>query len=117
MPAPKGHKGYGHRPKGSRNKKTLLAVEAVKLLVDKNADKMLGWLDLIAKDNPLAAFNCYMSVLEYSLPKLARTEITGKDGERFTVNVAGLESVPMRNVIDAEFKAVEPVAIEDKTNG
>ena len=41
----------------------------------------MEWLEQIAvKDGPKAAFTCMMDVMEYHVPKLARTEITGKDG-------------------------------------
>lgn len=51
----------------------------------------------------MAAFNCYMSVVEYAIPKLQRQEITGKDGERLQINVvAGFD----RPMIEAEFKEV-----------
>lgn len=39
------------------------------------------WLDRFdAKDGPLAAFRCFAEVLEYHVPKLARTELTGARG-------------------------------------
>jgi hypothetical protein len=34
----------------------------------------------VAKDNPAKAFELFQSVVEYHIPKLARTEMTGKDG-------------------------------------
>ncbi|MGB9153119.1 MAG: DUF5681 domain-containing protein [Alphaproteobacteria bacterium] len=75
------------RPKGTPNRSTKLAREAIAQFVDGNADRLAGWLDKIAEDSPLAAFNCFMSVCEFHVPKLARQEITGKDGERMQINV------------------------------
>lgn len=50
--------------------------------MDGNADRLQGWLDEIhAEKGAQAAFDCFTSLLEYHVPKLARSEITGKDGE------------------------------------
>lgn len=79
----KGTPGPG-RGKGNPNKATILAREAVAKLVDNNAHRLEGWLDEIAADpkhGPIAAWKCMMDVIEYHIPKLARTELTGKDGE------------------------------------
>ena len=37
------------------------------------------------QDGPKAAFQCYTTLLDYALPKLARIEHTGKDGEEMTL--------------------------------
>ena len=43
--------------------------------------RLQGWLDEIARDEGAkVAFNCFMDVVEYHVPKLQRTELTGKDG-------------------------------------
>ena len=69
------------RPKGLPNKTTVAAREAIARFVDGNADRLQGWLDEIAKDQgPAAAFKCFADLLEYHVPKLARTEVTGADG-------------------------------------
>lgn len=76
------------RPKGTLNKSTVLAREAIGRLVDGNASRLNGWLDQIAEDEgPQAAWRCFMDVLEYHVPKLARIEHTGKDGEALTVKL------------------------------
>ena len=70
------------RPKGLPNKSTAAAREAIATFVDGNADKLQGWLDAIAKEKgPEAAFKCFIDLLEYHVPKLARTELTAKDGK------------------------------------
>jgi hypothetical protein len=72
-------KGAG-RPAGSPNKSTALAREAIAKFVDGNADKLQQWLDEIAmneKLGPKVAFDCFMQVAEYHVPKLARTEHAG----------------------------------------
>lgn len=68
------------RPKGTANKATTNAREAIAQFVDGNAHRLVEWLDRIALDSPKDAFNCFQSVVEYHIPKLARTEHTGKDG-------------------------------------
>ena len=67
------------RPKGIPNKTTSLAREAIAAFVDGNADRLNGWLDEIyERDGPKEAFGCVSSLLEYHLPKLARTENTNE---------------------------------------
>jgi hypothetical protein len=45
--------------------------------VDNNAGRLEEWLDRVAKDNPAKAFELFQSVVEYHIPKLARTELAG----------------------------------------
>lgn len=79
----------GGRPKGVPNKTTILAREAIARFVDGNAHRLEGWLDEIARDEGAkAAFNCFMDVVEYHVPKLQRTELTGKDGGAIEVKAA-----------------------------
>ena len=70
------------RPKGVPNKSTALAREAIARFVDGNSHKLQEWLDEIAineKLGPKVAFDCFMQVAEYHVPKLARTEHTGDE--------------------------------------
>ena len=62
------------------SKSTVAAREAIGMFVDGNAHRLTEWLDLVAQDNPAKAFEMFQSVVEYHVPKLARTEVTGKDG-------------------------------------
>lgn len=76
-----GYKG-GSR-KGVPNKTTQTAREAIARFVDKNAPRLEGWLQQIADDpkhGPTVAFKCVQEILEYHVPKLARTELTGMNG-------------------------------------
>lgn len=79
----------GGRVAGTANKATAEARQAIALFVDKNASKLDAWLTAVAegdpehdvKPNPAKAFELFQSVVEYHVPKLARTEHTGKDGD------------------------------------
>jgi hypothetical protein len=68
------------RPAGSQNKATAQAREAIAMFVEGNVDRLNGWLDDIAAENPKDAFDRFMSVVEYHIPKLARTEHQPLDG-------------------------------------
>jgi len=78
----KGEKRAGQgRPKGCVNKATSNAREAIARFVDGNCDRLNGWLDEIyQQDGPKAAFQCVTDLIEYHVPKLARTEHTGPEG-------------------------------------
>ena len=83
----KSRKKAGGRVAGTPNKTTQQAREAIALFVDGNAHRLAKWLDEVAngipeadiKPNPAKAFELFQSVVEYHVPKLARTEITGAD--------------------------------------
>lgn len=83
----KGQKPGPGRPKGLPNKATLQAREAIAMFVDGNAHRLSGWLDEIARENPKQAFDSFMAVVEYHVPKLARVELGNKEGETFRVGL------------------------------
>lgn len=86
--------GAGRKP-GVPNKATADARQAIACFVDSNAHRLQQWLDHIAngvpvldeagvpvpgkfavKPDPVRAFELFQSVIEYHVPKLARTEMT-----------------------------------------
>lgn len=77
------------RPKGVPNKATTAAREAISLFVEGNVDRLSGWLDEIALKDPKQAFDCFMSVVEYHIPKLQRTDVQAldKDGNPSDLNL------------------------------
>ena len=80
------------RPVGVPNRSTALAREAIAKLVEDNAPKMQAWLTSIEKEHgPLVAWKCVQDVMEYHLPKLARTEVTGEGGGPIVLNVTARE--------------------------
>ena len=82
------------RPKGKPNKNTQEIKDAFKHLIEDNLDNMTSWLANIAKENPAKAIDLVLRMSEFYLPKLARTEVTGADGDdlfkdlTFTFNTA-----------------------------
>jgi len=79
------------RPAGVPNKSTSMAREAIAKFVEGNAHQMQEWLEQVAEGvkneqdkyivlpNPEKAFGMLQSVMEYHLPKLARTEHSGDE--------------------------------------
>ena len=87
-----GKKTGGGSRKGVPNRSTALAREAIATFVDNNADRLQGWLDQIAADKgPEAAFRCFTDLVEYHVPKLARTEVTGQDQGPVKIEVSWRE--------------------------
>lgn len=78
---PKGLPKTGGKAKGTPNKATTQAREAISAFVESNIDRLNSWLDRIAEDSPKDAFTCFMSVVEYHVPKLQRQEVSGLNGE------------------------------------
>ena len=89
-------KKTGGRAQGTPNKATNEARQAIASFVDGNAHRLTEWLDRVAEGvvvedpetgeekyivapNPAKAFDMFQSVVEYHIPKLARTEVTGND--------------------------------------
>lgn len=85
---------YGGRTKGTPNKATMAAREAIADFVDGNAHRLTGWLDAVAngvkrtdpetgeeeylvQPNPAKAFDLFQSVVEYHVPKLGRMVVEG----------------------------------------
>jgi len=69
------------RPSGVPNKATMNARQAIAAFVDGNAHLLQELLDEIRKEQGAkAAWDCMMDVIEYHVPKLQRTELTGADG-------------------------------------
>ena len=102
MAAPKGTRppnaGKG-RPKGAPNKLTTDVREAIKMLAENNITKLDLWLTRVSKRTPAKAADILLRTLEYHIPKLGRSEITGKNGEPVEVrsNALGLDLIPGEN--------------------
>lgn len=92
------------RVKGVPNNSTKDTRAAIALIAEEKAPQFKRWLERTAngirepkkkgeksgwlvKPDPGRAAQIYLSAIEYHIPKLARTEITGKDGKPVTVQV------------------------------
>lgn len=88
----------GGRQAGTPNRSTTDSRLAFAALIDGNLEKLTLWLDSVAigirkvdpntgcetadyvvRPNPAKAFEMLMSVVEYHIPKLARTELIASD--------------------------------------
>ena len=68
------------RPKGTPNKLTRDTREAITRLAEATVDQVAEWFNTIAANDPAKALELWLKMLEYHIPKLARTEMTGRDG-------------------------------------
>ncbi len=125
-PGSKRQPGSG-RKKGSANIATVTARAAIAEFVDGNAHRLTGWLDKVAegvpvldkdknpvydqdgnqvyvtRPNPEKAFNLFQSVVEYHVPKLARSEISGPDGGPIeTVSDMNLKGLTDKELADMQ---------------
>jgi hypothetical protein len=82
----RGNAGKG-RPLGSLNKATTAVREAIARMADENAENFVGWLNQVASTNPEKACDIYLKAIEYHIPKLARTEVTGAENGPLTIKV------------------------------
>lgn len=102
----------GGRKPGVPNKSTAAAREAIAEFVDGNAHRLTGWLDSVANGvkaidpntgdekfvvapNPAKAFDMFQSVVEYHIPKLARSELVGDENNPLVVktDLQGFETI------------------------
>jgi hypothetical protein len=114
------------RPPGALNKTTREARAAIAEFVDGNAHRLQDWLDRVANGvqrldaegnpmfddegnpqwlvppNPEKAFNLFQSVVEYHVPKLARSEMTGANGGPISI-----AAIDLKGLSDAELEQVQ----------
>lgn len=127
VPGRSGRKpGSGGRPAGVPNKATRDARLAIAAFVDENADRMQEWLDKVANGvprldgdgnqrhdddgepmwlvppNPEKAFAMLRDVVEYHVPKLARSEMTGVNGGPISV-----AAIDMKGLSDTELEQMQ----------
>jgi len=75
------------RKKGVPNKQTKEIREAYQRLTESNLNNMSEWLQQVATDDPAKAMDLMLRLSEYIIPKLARQEMVGNDGEDLFKNV------------------------------
>ncbi len=69
------------RPKGSRNVINKVIEEQFANVLENRLPDLERWISQTAAENPAKAADLLMRLSERFLPILARTELTGKDGE------------------------------------
>jgi hypothetical protein len=77
----------GGRTKGIPNKATSKTREAIARFADETVEDFISWIKDIAIDDKKEAAKLYLSAIEYHIPKLARTEVSGVDGEAIEHNL------------------------------
>lgn len=75
------------RVKGVPNKVTADIRKGFTIMVEGSVPKLQRWLDRVAVEDPARALSIIADMAEFCIPKLSRTEITGKDGKPVTVQV------------------------------
>ncbi len=82
MPFKPGESGNpAGRPKGSANKITEELKEAFALVLEERLPDLNRWIGQVAQDDPAKAIDLLIKLSTRFLPELARTELTGKDGQ------------------------------------
>jgi hypothetical protein len=77
---------HGGRTAGTPNKATIEFRQTVQKVLEENASNVGKWLSMVAegdgenKPDPGKALDLMAKLAEFAAPKLARTEVTGKDG-------------------------------------
>jgi len=84
MPFEKGHSLAKGRPKGSENKEMKRIREWIGGFLDNNTQALEDEILALEGKEKVQAI---LSLLEYAVPKLARTEITSEDGSGFILKV------------------------------
>ncbi len=74
------------RPKGSPNKATKSVRETIAEFARLNVPNMGLWLSQI--EDPARRLDLFMRALEFHVPKLGRTEITGRDGKDMVLTIS-----------------------------
>lgn len=90
MAAPKGtmppNAGKGRAP-GVPNKATTAFRETIQKLLESNSENVSLWLKQVAAEDPAKALDLVSKLAEYASPKLARTEVSGTDGQPLQIQV------------------------------
>ena len=77
----------GGRARGTPNKVSSAKRAAFLATFENLAPELEGWLRTGAAESPLKAADILVRMAEYHLPKLARNEMTGTDGEPIQIVV------------------------------
>lgn len=78
------------RPKGATNKLTRDVKAAITKALEDSAKDFSGWLKSVGEDDPARALDIASKLAEYTIPKLARSEVSGPDGDPLTIQIVTL---------------------------
>ena len=78
----KGHKLATGRPKGAINRSTEMMKLTIARAVDNTLNTLSADLEKIRKDDPERAIELALKLMEFTLPKLSRTELKGEIDQR-----------------------------------
>ena len=110
--------------KGIQNRVSTKARSAIASLIDGEftQKEIMRLINKVERDEGAkAAFACYVQLLDFVLPKLARIEHTGKDGDQIKIehilntltnDKAMLPSLESDDVIEGQYEAVMRESIE-----
>ena len=84
----KGHQLSKGRPKGAINRSTEMMKLTIARAVDNTLNTLSADLEKIRKDDPERAIELALKLMEYTLPKLSRTEMRAEIDQRIhTISV------------------------------
>ena len=78
----KGHKLATGRPKGAINRSTEMMKLTIARAVDNTLNTLSADFEKIRKDDPERAIELALKLMEYTLPKLSRTEVRAEIDQR-----------------------------------
>jgi hypothetical protein len=86
-----GYREGAGRPKGVPNKTTTKTRDAVNLLIESKLERLSVLFDQVAAEDPKGALDILSKLMEYTTPKLARTEtkLEIEDKKQFIVEELG----------------------------
>jgi hypothetical protein len=82
MPFEKGNKLAKGRPKGAINRSTEMMKLTIERAVDNTLNTLSADLEKIRKDDPERAIELALKLMEFTLPKLSRTEMRAEIDQR-----------------------------------
>ena len=96
MPRPtKGTRTPGSgKKKGTPNRVTTEMREALLVFVELNMPKLQIWLDRVAEDDPAKAFDLFIKMTEFVIPKLARIDGNIHSNQDSKVTVTFVSAIP-----------------------
>lgn len=84
----------GGRKKGTPNRATADVRAALAQLAERNIGRLERWIDAVAKEDPGRAADLLLRAIEYHIPKLARSEVTGEVTHSYIAHVPAPAATP-----------------------